>query len=153
MAEGRFDFVSSRFAVSSAAQEKFAALVARRAQGKPTDIHWHLTRSTPEPPDTDTFYHLAQTLKRRGVEQMWLRSRYLTSNTQAYFIGDGDEVIEVVTFRGLRQIRKLWQHTLKQHFGGGEAKDNYVEAYKYWTRQRMGGGLLNQNSGPRSRWA
>lgn len=148
-----YDLVETRYVVGDDVRAKFDGIVDRRVDhSKRFRMEQYLSKSTPVPPDTATFYHLARTLNRRGTEHMWMRSAWLTSVTQIYFIGDGDEIVEVVTFRGLRQIRKLWQHTLSQELGGGTPRDRYIDAYKHWAKTQCGGGLLNQNTGPRSRW-
>jgi hypothetical protein len=133
------------------AKDKLERIATMRA-GLSVPAESLAARSHQHPPDTATFYHLSRTLGMRDITAVWLRSVSLNSNTTAFLIGYMDVVIEVVTFRGLRQIRKKWEHSLDGKLGGGTPHDRAKECKKFKKTRRMGGGLMNQNSGPRSRW-
>jgi len=148
-----FDFVATVYEAGDRVRQKFADIVSRRDGVAGAQLLDAITRSCLMPPDTATFYHLARTLGRRGVDGMSLRKLRLNESCSVFFVVDGAEVIEVVTFRGLRQIRKLWEHTSKQKFGGQDEKNRAREAYKFANgAKRVGGGLMSQNSGPRDKW-
>lgn len=121
----------------------------RGSHNVPRDLEHYLWRSRVVNVDCDLAFAIRQVLRVDG--ELWRRDASVNDVMTLVFLGVGPLVVEVMSFRGIRQFKKLARRLAERPSTTTE-RDRLTDIYKHKRRVVMGGGLLNQNSGPKDRW-
>jgi len=136
-------------------QEKWALFVERHKvaeQQKPTEIEYYLQRLRPEQLTNIHRWAFASVLKLKPDAFVEIGMAWLRHNTSLWFIFADNQLVEFITFRGLRQIQKRAEHRIDEAFAGMPEAERIHAISKYKQELKIQGGLIKQERQPRDRW-
>jgi hypothetical protein len=139
------------FTVTPQAQAKFDDYVVKRNLSS-GDIRDYLKRAWPEQVTNELRHAFSDTFKIKPGSDVAIYSVQATENMTLCFIVSDNTVIEIVSWRGLRQLRKRAMHTAKVTPAGKPEAERVHEISKTKFKKKILGGLIRQERCPRDRW-
>ena len=95
---------------------------------------------------------LCHVLRMTEPDAVWIRSRRFSNTFTLVMIGEGMKVVEVCGYRALRQMGKAFLHYLEEQPKVMSEDERYHRIWKFKRTQKIGGGLIRQETQPRDRF-
>ena len=143
--------VPTRITVGAHALAKFSDF-AERHRLRWRDVNEYLSRARDEQVTNELRHAFSDTFGVKPGAAVRILAAWAGPSTMLCFIAADGVVIEMVTWRGLRQLRKRALHRAKVQPSGVPEAERIRDISKKVYKVKIQGGLLRQESQPRNRW-
>jgi hypothetical protein len=136
-------------------REKWSSFVDRHRlieKKLPVELENYIQRLQPEQLENVNRHSFSVVLGVKPTARIELGSVNVEWHTQIWFIFADNELVEFVTFRGLRTLKARAAHEAKSQPSGMPDALRIHKISKYPRQLKIQGGLIKQERQPRDRW-
>lgn len=135
--------------------EKWAAFTVRhnlKNKSLSCDMSHYLKQLQPEQLTNIQRWAFASVLGIKPDSYVEIGMTWVESHTSVWFIFADTQLIEFMTFRALRTIKRKAEHLAKRRVAGMPESERVHSISKYKQQRKIQGGLIRQERNPRDRW-